>query len=293
MTGKLHTHWSPVQQGGGGARVVSAARPRLETKGRGVPRLSLDRGGVGRVGEWGNTSCAAAERIPRSRGRDTLSISTRSVAVSLPWVLRAMYRVLVAIQTRCRRIEIPAIAASVSHALRLTTLAPCTQGRLTPLNSTPVGPNPAFIIRHPTLPNLLYATTECILGDGELLTLELNREQGRLEVLGFGTGRQRMVLERWTFPKLAPRTCTCEFGKQSCIAQGAYRVVERGVHEPPGAGSVLRGGRRAAGPCVAFLCHVVRTPRSLRHSLHHLAGQPRCPRLNTAATPSAARWTSL
>jgi hypothetical protein len=153
--------------------------------------------------------------------RYALSISTRSVAVSLPWVLRAMYRVLVAIQTRCRRIEIPAIAASVSHALRLTTLAPCTQGRLTPLNSTPVGPNPAFIIRHPTLPNLLYATTECILGDGELLTLELNREQGRLEVLA----RQSAV-------RHTPRPCPRPTGHRNFISNhhSLYRTRRDNPH---------------------------------------------------------------
>jgi hypothetical protein len=30
-----------------------------------------------------------------------------------------------------------------------------------------------------------------------------------------GTGRQKMVLERWTNPKRSRRTCTCEYGRQS------------------------------------------------------------------------------
>lgn len=46
-----------------------------------------------------------------------------------------------------------------------------------------MGPNPAFIVRHPTLPHRLYATTECIVDDGELLTLELDRERGTMEVV--------------------------------------------------------------------------------------------------------------
>jgi hypothetical protein len=32
---------------------------------------------------------------------------------------------------------------------------------------------------------------------------------------GFGTGRQKMALGRWTNPKLSRRTCTCEYGLQS------------------------------------------------------------------------------
>jgi phosphate/sulfate permease len=39
--------------------------------------------------------------------------------------------------------------------------------------------------------------------------------------VGFGTGRQKMVLERWANPKLSRRTCTCEYGLQSCRGKSA------------------------------------------------------------------------
>lgn len=55
-------------------------------------------------------------------------------------------------------------------------------GRLTPLSTTPLGPNPAFLIQHPSLPNVVYATTECIQGDGDVATLELN-QRGELKML--------------------------------------------------------------------------------------------------------------
>jgi hypothetical protein len=73
------------------------------------------------------------------------------------------------------------------------------QGRLTPLHTTRVGPNPAFIVRHPTLPHRLYATTECIVDNGELLTLELDRERGLVEVVA----RQSAVR---SYPSYLPRT---------------------------------------------------------------------------------------
>jgi hypothetical protein len=37
----------------------------------------------------------------------------------------------------------------------------------------------------------------------------------RIAAQGFGTGRQKRVLERWTNPKLSRRACTCEYGLQS------------------------------------------------------------------------------
>jgi membrane-associated HD superfamily phosphohydrolase len=38
----------------------------------------------------------------------------------------------------------------------------------------------------------------------------------RIVTLGWGTGRQKMALQRWTNPKRSRRTCTCECGLQSC-----------------------------------------------------------------------------
>eukprot|EP00238_Polyblepharides_amylifera_P007167 CAMPEP_0196579450 /NCGR_PEP_ID=MMETSP1081-20130531/22007_1 /TAXON_ID=36882 /ORGANISM="Pyramimonas amylifera, Strain CCMP720" /LENGTH=431 /DNA_ID=CAMNT_0041899053 /DNA_START=252 /DNA_END=1547 /DNA_ORIENTATION=- len=55
-------------------------------------------------------------------------------------------------------------------------------GQLTPLGMTFLGPNPAFVIRHPTIPNILYATTECIKSDGEIYTLEMQHD-GNLKTI--------------------------------------------------------------------------------------------------------------
>jgi hypothetical protein len=43
----------------------------------------------------------------------------------------------------------------------------------------------------------------------------------RIVTLGFGTGRQKMALERWTTPKLSRRTCAYEYGLQSCRGKSA------------------------------------------------------------------------
>mmetsp|Transcript_24121 Transcript_24121/g.29226 ORF Transcript_24121/g.29226 Transcript_24121/m.29226 type:complete len:420 (-) Transcript_24121:89-1348(-) len=66
------------------------------------------------------------------------------------------------------------------YALRLDAQT----GNLTKLSTTSLGPNVAFLVKHPTLEKL-YATTECIHEDGEVLTLELD-ERAQLNV----TGRQ-------------------------------------------------------------------------------------------------------
>lgn len=65
------------------------------------------------------------------------------------------------------------------YSLHLDT----TTGRLTRLATTTLGPNPAFILKHPSLNNVFYATTECIASEGDLLTLEL-QENGEFKVLG-------------------------------------------------------------------------------------------------------------
>jgi hypothetical protein len=43
----------------------------------------------------------------------------------------------------------------------------------------------------------------------------------RIVTLRFGTGRQRMGLERWTNPKLSRRACTCEYRLRSCRGKSA------------------------------------------------------------------------
>jgi hypothetical protein len=46
-------------------------------------------------------------------------------------------------------------------------------------------------------------------------------------MLRFGTGRQRMGLERWTNPKLSRRTCSPRYGLPSC------RGISAGVAKRP------------------------------------------------------------
>jgi hypothetical protein len=43
----------------------------------------------------------------------------------------------------------------------------------------------------------------------------------RIVTLGFGAGRQKTALERWTNPKLSRRTCSPRYGLQSCRGRSA------------------------------------------------------------------------
>jgi hypothetical protein len=57
----------------------------------------------------------------------------------------------------------------------------------------------------------------------------------KLRIVTFGTERQRMVLERWTNPKLSRRTCSPESGLQSCRGKSAgvaKRPRERPTPDP-------------------------------------------------------------
>jgi hypothetical protein len=54
----------------------------------------------------------------------------------------------------------------------------------------------------------------------------------RIVMLGFGTGRQKTVLDRGTNPKLSRRTCACEYGLQSCRGKSAG-VVKRPRERSP------------------------------------------------------------
>ena len=49
-------------------------------------------------------------------------------------------------------------------------------GRLTHLSTNAIGPNVAFIVRSPTNPSILYASTERIDDEGEIITLRLTPE---------------------------------------------------------------------------------------------------------------------
>jgi hypothetical protein len=60
----------------------------------------------------------------------------------------------------------------------------------------------------------------------------------RIVTVRLGTGRQKMVLERWTNPTLSRRTCTCEYGLRS------YRGKSAGVTKPPREPSPIRNPSR-------------------------------------------------
>jgi hypothetical protein len=51
-------------------------------------------------------------------------------------------------------------------------------------------------------------------------------------MLELGTGRQRMLIQRRTNPKLSRRTCTCEYGLHSCRGNSAG-VAKRPRERPP------------------------------------------------------------
>lgn len=58
-------------------------------------------------------------------------------------------------------------------------------GKLTPLASCDVGPNPAFLLKHPTKP-ILWASTECIETDGDIITLAM-KHSGELQPIATQT----------------------------------------------------------------------------------------------------------
>jgi hypothetical protein len=58
-------------------------------------------------------------------------------------------------------------------------------------------------------------------------------QQSRIVTLGFGTGRQKMALERWTNPTLSRRTCTCEYGLQFGGGKSAGFAKQPRERSPP------------------------------------------------------------
>jgi hypothetical protein len=55
----------------------------------------------------------------------------------------------------------------------------------------------------------LNHTQRFFLGHDDDIKVRTAMRKLRIVTLRFGTGRERMVLERWTNPKLSRRTCTC------------------------------------------------------------------------------------
>jgi hypothetical protein len=58
------------------------------------------------------------------------------------------------------------------------------------------------------------------------------RQKLRIGLLGFGSGRQKMVLERGKNPKLSRRTCTREYGLQSLRGKSAGVTKRRRERSP-------------------------------------------------------------
>jgi hypothetical protein len=58
-------------------------------------------------------------------------------------------------------------------------------------------------------------------------------KKSRIATVGFGTAQQKMVLERWTNPKLSSHTCTCEYGLNSWRGESAGVASERSPTEIP------------------------------------------------------------
>jgi hypothetical protein len=82
-------------------------------------------------------------------------------------------------------------------------------------------------IQHPRLPRSHHTISR---------SFHTEMQKLRIVTIEFGTGRQKMVLERWTNPKLSRRTCTCEYGLQSCRGKSvgaAKRPRERSPTRNP------------------------------------------------------------
>lgn len=71
---------------------------------------------------------------------------------------------------------------SMGHGITAVRLDHRT-GKLTQLSTLDVGPNPAFVVKHP-LKNILYASTERIDADGDVVAIEVDESSGALSVLG-------------------------------------------------------------------------------------------------------------
>ena len=106
----------------------------------------------------------------------------------------------------------------------------------------------------------------------------------RIVTLGFGTGRQKMLLERWTNPKLSRRACTCEYGLQSCRGKSAgvaKRPRERSpTRNPLGHDSQLF--HRCTAGAYSESRWTLRCPRAVRVSAH-----PPSPRSSLKPTAAA------
>jgi hypothetical protein len=69
----------------------------------------------------------------------------------------------------------------------------------------------------------------------------------RIVTLRFGSGRQKMALERWTNPKLSRRACSPRYGVQHWRGKSADAAKRRREHishpkPPPGSNSQLSDG---------------------------------------------------
>ena len=68
-------------------------------------------------------------------------------------------------------------------------------------------------------------TLTCVMGDKQIRRYKVRPLQRctklRIATLRFGTGRHRMVLERWTHPKPRRRTCSLQYGLPSCRGESA------------------------------------------------------------------------
>jgi hypothetical protein len=90
-----------------------------------------------------------------------------------------------------------------------------------------------------------------------------------------GTGRQKMGLERWTYPKLSRRTCTCENGLQSCRGESAgvaKRPRERSPTRNPSRFPIRRRGLSLHNVVKSFYLPMLFRPAGFAHGLRVLFG---------------------
>lgn len=69
------------------------------------------------------------------------------------------------------------------HGAGVYAIEVSAEGKMKAKHVSPLGPNVAFLLKHPSL-DVVYASTECINEDGEILTTSLDHETGELKLQG-------------------------------------------------------------------------------------------------------------
>lgn len=112
-------------------------------------------------------------------------------------------------------------------------------GRLTPLSTCDVGPNPAFLLKHPTKP-IMWASTECIKTDGEVVTLEMLPEGKLKQIASQGSGGKSTCFLNLMAGETHMMVVSYWDAKVAMLPIEADGTVAEPVHVTPGAEYVVK-----------------------------------------------------